>query len=1140
MHDYPKQSYNVNESESLSGGSIKVTRATGTPEIIDLTDERVNVSGFDSSEENSNLPITVRFTENGITPESTGYSIRVQDSVTAMEIKTEPKTEYRYNEELDLSDGILEVTSGSGTIEVPMNRAQITGYNKEELGEQTINVTYGGITKTFKVTVKDYVTGITVNPNEVTGRYNEELSSIITSNSITYTVTYAKAGAQTPTDLLDTMVIGYSSTNRETQNLKVQYIDTNINSASKGETFEADLAIILENAVATVSITKPTKDKYNHGEGLDLTTGIITITYEDGTTREIPITEDMVTEDGNSVDMSPTSYDSTNKVQKTLIIRYSKDGKTDTINYPIEIINDVKSIVIKTKPKDEYNVGDTEDLSGGEITVTRAIGTEDIPLTDARVEVTGFDSSEENTRLPITVKFTENGMIESTSYEISVIDNVLDVVIENIPKTAYQYGEELDVSAGTLKVTKGSGETIIPIKPNMVTEADGSPFDGTNLGTRNLNVTYGGKILTYEITVSDYVLGIKVTPPDKIKYEYGESLDLTGGKVQKIMASGTPTTPVELEHSDVTLSTFNPNEEGVQNIEVTYAGCTDSFVVTVEDNVQSIQMNQTPKTAYKYGESLEVVGGTIIATKSSGQTEVVNITESMVSGYSPNVLGDKDLTVTYKGKTTQYTINVADYVKDIEIEKPTKLVYKLDEPIDLTGGYVKKIMASGASSEKVSMSNETVTIQGFDTSKEGSNTIKVTYQGFTKTFGITVIDSISNIYIKTLPNKLEYRYGESLNLEGGTIEIIKESGESTIEKITKDMVSGFNPKKLGNQTLTLTYNGIEVSGEIIVKVTDYVSHLKVTTPAKTEYEYGEYLDLSKGKVAIIMASGAVQEEVDMTASMLTGYNLKQEGKQNIQVEYKNLKGNFNITVIDKIKAIEIEKEPNKVGYEYGEKLDVTGAKIKVFKSSGEIIIDVTDQMVSGYEPQKAGTQMITVTYQGFTAKFIVTVHEKVQATVKRNVVTQKESLQEEPVQEEVTPEPVQEPTKVEESKPTETLGVKDEKKDFDKDKLVAIGLGLAGLLLLLLLFLTKRNVKIYVEEDGKFELGGLDKISKKKLSIDVDKYLDGDTYQNRAKVKLSDAISEKLDGQVIEIKHRGKINKYTIEYKDEPFEIVLK
>lgn len=49
--------------------------------------------------------------------------------------------------------------------------------------------------------------------------------------------------------------------------------------------------------------------------------------------------------------------------------------------------------------------------------------------------------------------------------------------------------------------------------------------------------------------------------------------------------------------------------------------------------------------------------------------------------------------------------------------------------------------------------------------------------------------------IKTLPNKLEYKYGEQLDLTGGTIEF-KQGNETKILNITKDMVTGYNPKRL--------------------------------------------------------------------------------------------------------------------------------------------------------------------------------------------------------------------------------------------------------------------------------------------------------------------------------------------------------
>lgn len=67
----------------------------------------------------------------------------------------------------------------------------------------------------------------------------------------------------------------------------------------------------------------------------------------------------------------------------------------------------------------------------------------------------------------------------------------------------------------------------------------------------------------------------------------------------------------------------------------------------------------------------------------------------------------------------------------------------------------------------------------------------------------------------------------------------------------------------------------------------------------------------------------------------------------------------------------------------------------------------------------------------------------------------------------------------------------------------------------------------------------MDKISKKNRRINIDKFIDGETYKNRVLIHLNDKISEKLDGKEIEIKHRGEVKKFTIKYDDEPFEIVL-
>ena len=993
MHTTPKTNYNVNDTLDLTTdgttpGEILVTRQTGVAEVVKLTDSRVNVTGFDSSVEHTNLPLTVTFTENGVNQKAT-YNVDVKDTVTSVTLKVVPnKTEYKYNEELDVTGGKIEITKGSGTTTINLDSSMVSGYDKTTLGERTLTITYGGQTVTYKVTVKDYVTGITVTPNTVTGKYNDELSKLINDNNITYTVTYAKAGAKTPVVLAESIVAGYNKTNIAEQNLTVTYTDNDVDSATNGQAFTATLKITLN-------------------------------------------------------------------------------------------------------------------------------------------------------------------------------DNIESMEILSTPKQNYKYGEPLDITGGTIEVVKSSGTKTIPITESMVKELDGSEFDSTKLGTRNLNVTYGGITKTYEVTVSDYVVGIILTPPTKTKYQYGESLDLTGGTVQKIMASNAVTTAVALTDSSVNVSAFNPNQIGTQVINVTYEGFTKNFGVIVEDSIQSIEIKTKPKVSYKYGEELDVTGGEINVICSSGVTTVA-ITKSMVSGYNPEILGNQELTVTYEGKQAKYTVNVQDYIKDIVIVKPNKLIYKLNETKDLTGGQVQAIMASGTATSPVAMTDSQVVVTGYNTTSVGVKTITVQYKEFIKTFDITVEDNLSGMIIKTLPTKLDYKYGESLDLTGGTIEVTKESGAKEIINMTSSMVSGYNSKTIGNQILTVTYEGI--TQQFSVNVKDYITKLKVIPPTKTKYEYGEDIDLTGGKVSLVTASGKIKETVDLTAAMISGFESKKEGTQNINVSYKGFNSSFNVNVKDTIKAISMASMPNKTSYKYGEDIDATGATIYVVKTSGIYKINVTKDMILRYSPNTSGNQSITVTYAGLKTNFIVYVEKKVvsedtnnpetsviptKTTKNANKVTTNPKVAEniDNTQEDVkdinskTEETPKQPSnKDTEEKPTITLGVKDEKTDETKiDNIdIIIPIGTLGLLIILLVLAFKHNVRIYEEEDGEFLLCGLDRISKKNLKLNIDKYLDNETKDNKVKIVLNKSITKKLKDKELEITYKENFIKYIIKAKEKKEEIILK
>ena len=69
--------------------------------------------------------------------------------------------------------------------------------------------------------------------------------------------------------------------------------------------------------------------------------------------------------------------------------------------------------------------------------------------------------------------------------------------------------------------------------------------------------------------------------------------------------------------------------------------------------------------------------------------------------------------------------------------------------------------------------------------------------------------------------------------------------------------------------------------------------------------------------------------------------------------------------------------PAKTEYQEGEELDLNGMVVKaVYSDNREVEVDLKDVKVEGYDKNQVGTQTITVTYEGKTATFTVTVKEK--------------------------------------------------------------------------------------------------------------------------------------------------------------------
>jgi uncharacterized repeat protein (TIGR02543 family) len=96
-----------------------------------------------------------------------------------------------------------------------------------------------------------------------------------------------------------------------------------------------------------------------------------------------------------------------------------------------------------------------------------------------------------------------------------------------------------------------------------------------------------------------------------------------------------------------------------------------------------------------------------------------------------------------------------------------------------------------------------------------------------------------------------------------------------------------------------------------------------------------------------------------------------------------LKASLNLKVKPVLEQIGISKVPNKVLYVVGQPLDLTGLIVEAKYSDGSSKEQpVTLVEMSGYDSNVAGTQKLTVTVNGKTATFDVTVYEQVKGELK--------------------------------------------------------------------------------------------------------------------------------------------------------------
>ena len=302
------------------------------------------------------------------------------------------------------------------------------------------------------------------------------------------------------------------------------------------------------------------------------------------------------------------------------------------------------------------------------------------------------------------------------------------VVTTQPTKLTYIEGESVDLTGAVITATAGL------LSGNVVSAVSVSPSVLTTPGTQTVTVSYGGEEATFTVTVEAVTLSI-TSAPTKTAYVVGETLDLTG--IQVTATAGGVGTDVTSE------CTFSPadgsaiTEAGTITITATFGAKTATTTVTAYALSGIAITTQPTKTAYIVGDSLDLTGIAVTATAGQITRDVTaDCTFSPANGSTLSTAGSITITASFGGFTA--TTSVTAYaISAIAITTPpTKLNYKPDEQLDLTGIVVTA--TAGTLTRDVTSLCTFNPADGTTLSTEGTFTLTASYLTFTDTVSYEV------------------------------------------------------------------------------------------------------------------------------------------------------------------------------------------------------------------------------------------------------------------------------------------------------------------------------------------------------------------------------------------------------------------
>ncbi len=399
------------------------------------------------------------------------------------------------------------------------------------------------------------------------------------------------------------------------------------------------------------------------------------------------------------------------------------------------------------------------------------------------------------------------------------------------------------------------------------------------------------------------------------------------------------------------------------------------------DEVQAAQsltiVSEPDKLTYFVGEEIDARGITLEAAYADGSAETVTQDFNLEPRTAEKV-GTQTVTVTYNGAEATFEITVIQkQVSALYLEElPTRREFAIGEEFDLSGMLIDVLYVDGSHE----MITEGYTFEPASSVEIGEEKVVVSYGEKSVSFVVNIVETVvDRIEVLEEPTKLGYYVGEAFDTSG--LVILAEYPNGT----TGEISSGFtvSPEKFtetGTQTVTVTYGGKTLEFEVEVARANITRVAVRTMPAKTAYEVGETLAMKGFSMWAYFDNGTSQ--IITNSYSYTPKTLTKEGTQTVTVTYLGKSTSFNVTVTNPAPTatkITVAYMPTRTTYTVGDTLNTAGLSLTVHYSDGTTKGVTNGFTCSPTSLNKSGKISVTVSYNGLTTSFNVTVNEPISA-----------------------------------------------------------------------------------------------------------------------------------------------------------------